>query len=164
VHHGQSQQPEYFHFLKYAPAKVGLFATRNSRRIVSGRRLMKRLLYAGLATRLLVATLSPASGAPALNEDVRRGIADPSVRSWKSGGETSTLPWSAPRGHHQPRLGDIPVAPASSQQDLGDEDARIDRIIPECLPELLKAKDGIRQPGGTGPRIQFCRVALRRCG
>jgi hypothetical protein len=129
AHHGQSQQPEYFHFLKYAPAKVSLFATRNSRRIVSGRRLMKRFLYAGLAIRLLVATLSPASGAPALDEDVRRGIVDPSVQSWKSGGETSTLPWSAPRGHHQPRLGDIPVAPASSQQDLGDEDARIDRII-----------------------------------
>jgi len=113
VHHGQSQQAEYFHFLKYAPAKVGLFATRNSRRIVSGRRLMKRFLHAGLAIRLLVATLSPASGAPALNEDVRRGIADPSVQSWKSGGETSTLPWSAPRGHHQPRLGDVPVAPSS---------------------------------------------------
>jgi hypothetical protein len=127
MHHGQSQHPEFFHFLKYTPAKVSLFATRNSR-CIARRHQMKRLLYLGLATRLLVATLSPASGAPGLNEDVGHGIADLSVQSWKSGGETSTLPWSAPRGHHQPRLGDIPAAPASSQQDLND-DARIDRII-----------------------------------
>jgi hypothetical protein len=128
AHHGQSQQPEHLHFLKYTKANGNLIVVRRLRRIAR-RRSMKRLLYLGLAIRLLVATLSPASGAPALDEDVRRGIVDPSVQSWKSGGETSTLPWSAPRGHHQPRLGDIPVAPASSQQDLGDEDARIDRII-----------------------------------
>jgi hypothetical protein len=90
---------------------------------------MKRLLYLGLAIRLLVATLSPASGASAIGEALGHGIVDPSVQSWKSGSETSTLPWSAPRGHHQPRLGDIPAAPASSQQDLNNEDTRIDRII-----------------------------------
>ena len=78
---------------------------------------MKKLLYLGLAIRLLVATLSPASGAPFLNE------------SWKSGSETSTLPWSAPRGHHQPRFGDIPGSPALPEQNLNGEDARIDRII-----------------------------------
>ena len=78
---------------------------------------MKRLLYLGLAIRLVIATLSPASGAPAQNE------------AWKSGNETSTLPWSAPRGHHQPRLEDLPASSASARQDLSNEDARIDRII-----------------------------------
>ena len=90
---------------------------------------MRRLQYLGLAARLLVATLSPANGAPALDEGTQHGIANPSALAWKSGHETSTLPWSAPRGHHQPRLGEIPASAVPAQQDLNEEDARIDRII-----------------------------------
>jgi hypothetical protein len=128
AHHGQSQQPEHLHFLKYTKANGNLIVVRRLRRIAR-RRSMKRLLYLGLAIRLLVATLSPASGAPALDEALRHGISDRSVLSWKSGSETLTLPWSAPRGHHQPRLADIPRPPAAGQLDLSEEDARIDRII-----------------------------------
>ena len=77
---------------------------------------MKRVMYVGLAMRLFVAAASPAYGTPALG-----------THAWMSGNETSTLPWSAPRGHHQPRVADIPASQA--QDNLSDEDARIDRIV-----------------------------------
>jgi len=48
---------------------------------------------------------------------------------WVPGNETATQPWSAPVGHHQPRASDAPTAPASVQQMLDEEDARIDRIV-----------------------------------
>ena len=50
---------------------------------------MKRIMYVGLAMRLFIAAASPAYGAP-----------PPGTDAWKAGNETSTLPWSAPRGHH----------------------------------------------------------------
>ena len=90
---------------------------------------MKKLLYLGLTLRLVVATLSPANGVPAVNEDVRHRLATPAVQPWKFGSETSALPWSAPRGHRQLRLRDISALPASARQDLNEEDTRIDRII-----------------------------------
>lgn len=77
---------------------------------------MKRVMYVGLAMRLFVAAASPAYGAPALG-----------THAWKAGNETATLPWSAPRGHHQPRLLDIPASPI--EDNLSEEDARIDRIV-----------------------------------
>ncbi len=77
---------------------------------------MKSVMYVGLAMRLFVAAASPAYGAPALE-----------TVAWKAGNETSTLPWSAPRGHHQPRVVDIPASRA--QDNLSEEDARIDRIV-----------------------------------
>ena len=80
---------------------------------------MKSVMYVGLAMRLFVAAASPAYGAPALEDRI----------AWiASGNETSTLPWSAPRGHHQPRLADIPASPVQ-QDNLNEEDARIDRIV-----------------------------------
>jgi hypothetical protein len=91
---------------------------------------MKSLMYLGLATRLFVAAVSPAWGAPALVERTQYQPVSALVSSvgpWTSGSEMSTLPWSAPRGHHQPRLGDIPTSPV--QQDVSEEDARIDRIV-----------------------------------
>ena len=77
---------------------------------------MKSVMYVGLAMRLFVAAASPAYGAPALGTD-----------GWKAGNETSTLPWSAPRGHHQPRLVDSPAS--LTEDNLSEEDARIDRIV-----------------------------------
>lgn len=53
----------------------------------------------------------------------------PAERAWVPGNETATRPWSAPVGHHQPRVIDVPTAPASLQRMLEEEDARIDRIV-----------------------------------
>ena len=77
---------------------------------------MKSVMYVGLAMRLFVAAASPAYGESA-----------PGTHAWASGNETSTLPWSAPRGHHQPRVVDIPATQA--QHNLNEEDARIHRIV-----------------------------------
>jgi hypothetical protein len=43
--------------------------------------------------------------------------------------ETMTRPWSAPVGHRQPRLADIPASISASQQIIDPEDANIDRKI-----------------------------------
>ena len=93
---------------------------------------MKSPMYLSLAMRLFVATVSPACGAPVLNVETQHRSVEStrlasSVPPWTSGHETSTLPWSAPRGHHQPRLADIPASRA--QDSLSEEDARIDRIV-----------------------------------
>jgi hypothetical protein len=53
--------------------------------------------------------------------------AAPSVRPWKAGSETTTMPWSAPMGHHQPTA--VDVSEADSQRTLDEEDARVDRIV-----------------------------------
>jgi hypothetical protein len=53
--------------------------------------------------------------------------AAPSVRPWKAGSETATMPWSAPMGHHQPTAAD--VSEADSQLTFDKEDARVDRIV-----------------------------------
>jgi hypothetical protein len=42
-------------------------------------------------------------------------------------GETTTKPWSAPVGHRQPRVADIP--PSVSSQTLDQEDINVDRKI-----------------------------------
>jgi hypothetical protein len=60
---------------------------------------------------------------------VDRSTADatPSVRPWKAGNETATMPWSAPIGHHQPTVAD--VIESDSQLTLDQEDAKVDRIV-----------------------------------
>jgi hypothetical protein len=63
---------------------------------------------------------------------VRRGAADamlsaPSARAWKAGNETTTRPWSAPAGHHQPTALDF--RDSDSRLVLDQEDANIDRIV-----------------------------------
>ena len=93
---------------------------------------MKSVMYVGLAMRLFVAAASPAYGAPAPNAETLHPSVEStkpvsSVHAWKAGNETSTLPWSAPRGHHQPRLVDIPASPTGDNPS--EEDARIDRIV-----------------------------------
>jgi hypothetical protein len=44
-------------------------------------------------------------------------------------GETITRPWSAPVGHRQPRVADVPTSTSASQQTLDQEDANVDRKI-----------------------------------
>ncbi len=46
----------------------------------------------------------------------------------KIGNETSTRPWSAPVGHRQPRVEEVPATPLT-QEALDDEDANVDRKI-----------------------------------
>ena len=53
----------------------------------------------------------------------------PSFHPSKPGSETSTRPWSAPVGHRQPHLADVPVSTAVSQEILDPEDANVDRKI-----------------------------------
>jgi hypothetical protein len=65
---------------------------------------------------------------------VCRGTADamalaPSFRPSLVGNETETRPWSAPVGHRQPRVSDVPASTSGSQSFLDQEDANVDRKI-----------------------------------
>jgi hypothetical protein len=42
---------------------------------------------------------------------------------------TTTRPWSAPIGHRQPRVIDIPVSVSAHQQIIDQEDVNVDRKI-----------------------------------
>jgi hypothetical protein len=57
------------------------------------------------------------------------GASAPSVHSSRAGRETATRPWSAPVGHRQPRVADVPPSTSTSQQILDPEDASVDRKI-----------------------------------
>jgi hypothetical protein len=47
----------------------------------------------------------------------------------KRGNETSTKPWSAPVGHRQPRVDEVPAPAPLAQEALDQEDANVDRKI-----------------------------------
>ena len=51
----------------------------------------------------------------------------PFIPALKRGQETTTRPWSAPVGHRQPRVADVPTS--ASRQRLDDEDANVDGKI-----------------------------------
>jgi hypothetical protein len=54
----------------------------------------------------------------------------PAANTFARGRETSTLPWSAPVGHHQPQATDVTSsAPSSIDQAVVEENARIDELI-----------------------------------
>jgi hypothetical protein len=53
----------------------------------------------------------------------------PPSRSVASGNETTTRPWSAPTGHRQPGVADVPASTSLSQQTLDSEDANVERAI-----------------------------------
>jgi hypothetical protein len=53
----------------------------------------------------------------------------PPSRSLAPGNETTTRPWSAPVGHRQPAVADVPASASASQQPLDPEDANVDRAI-----------------------------------
>jgi hemolysin-activating ACP:hemolysin acyltransferase len=92
------------------------------------------------------ATFVEAPAAQAIRHlESRLALASPavsSVRPWKAGNETATLPWSAPVGHHQPRAVDLPASTSASRRPLDEEDANLDRkirgICQGCLPRELK--------------------------
>jgi hypothetical protein len=63
-----------------------------------------------------------------------RAIADtmafaPPSRSLAPGNETTTRPWSAPVGHRQPGVADVPASTSASQQTLDQENENVNRII-----------------------------------
>ena len=67
-------------------------------------------------------------------EVVGRGTADaqasaPSLPPSKRGSETSTRPWSAPVGHRQPRVDEVPTSVPLTREALDQEDANVDRKI-----------------------------------
>ena len=71
----------------------------------------------------MAAILSAAMALPALTQAMAQGpLANAS-------NETATGPWSAPVGHRQPRLADIPASTAASQQIIDQEDVIVDRKI-----------------------------------
>lgn len=87
---------------------------------------------------LYLPSVSPGAGdAPSQRPDVpvvNHGPADamasaPSVRPWTAGNETATRPWSAPVGHHQPRVVDVLESTSDSQPILDQEDANVDRMV-----------------------------------
>ena len=53
----------------------------------------------------------------------------PPGRLLAPGNETTTRPWSAPVGHRQPGVADIPASMSVSQQTLDQEDANVERAI-----------------------------------
>jgi hypothetical protein len=69
------------------------------------------------------------SAQPQRRDVATGGAADAvsSVRPWKAGNETATMPWSAPIGHHQPTA--VDVIESDSRLILDQEDARVDSIV-----------------------------------
>jgi hypothetical protein len=57
------------------------------------------------------------------------GPSAPSLGALPKGCETSTLPWSAPVGHRQPQTADVTSSTRLFDQDILDENARIDGLI-----------------------------------
>jgi len=53
----------------------------------------------------------------------------PAFRPSMAGKEMTTRPWSAPVGHRQPRVADVPISTSGSQSFLDQEDAIVDRKI-----------------------------------
>jgi hypothetical protein len=54
----------------------------------------------------------------------------PTANALPPGCETSTLPWSAPIGHHQPQAADLTASATSSiDQTVAEENARVDEAI-----------------------------------
>lgn len=77
-----------------------------------------------------VLQLANAETAPHQQQDasiVSTVDAAPSIRPWKAGSETATMPWSAPMGHHQPTAVDVPGS--APRLSLDQEDADVDRIV-----------------------------------
>ena len=101
---------------------------------------MRKCTLLGVAAILSTAIATPAL-AQAVSQErgavVVRGTADamaslPFPGLMKAGNETTTRPWSAPVGHRQPRVADIPQSTSVTQQTidkLDKEDAEVDRKI-----------------------------------
>jgi predicted ATPase len=93
------------------------------------------ILSTTLATPVLAQAVIQEPSAPSQQRVVfDRAMADamafaPPSRSLAPGNETTTRPWSAPIGHRQPGVADVPASTSASQQTLDQEDANVNRII-----------------------------------
>jgi len=90
------------------------------------------ILSMTLATPVLaqVMTSAPSQRAALLDPAVADAMAfAPPSRSLAPGNETTTRPWSAPVGHRQPGVADIPASRSVSQQTIDPEDANVQRAI-----------------------------------
>jgi hypothetical protein len=90
------------------------------------------ILSMNLATPVLAHAVIPAPSQRAVVLDT--AIADamafaPPSRSLAPGNETTTRPWSAPVGHRQPAVADIPASTSVSRQTFDQEDATVQRAI-----------------------------------
>jgi hypothetical protein len=76
------------------------------------------------------ATSAPTQRAAVLDPAIADAMAfAPPSRSLAPGNETTTRPWSAPVGHRQPAVADIPASTSVLQQTLDPEDANVERAI-----------------------------------
>jgi hypothetical protein len=99
---------------------------------------MTRLALFGTAAVLSIAFASPlpaqavtvdSAACSNLSQASQNGAAPAPTASWiPPGRETATRPWSAPVGHRQPQMVDVP-ATASFEQALDAENAKVDRLI-----------------------------------
>ncbi len=80
---------------------------------------MTNLKILGLAAILSAAAMAPPVLAQATIQQ----------RAVYASNETATRPWSAPVGHRQPRIVDIPASISASQEIIDQEDANVDRVI-----------------------------------
>jgi hypothetical protein len=80
---------------------------------------MTNLRILGLAAILAAAAMAPPVLAQATIQQ----------RAVYASNETATMPWSAPVGHRQPRVADIPASTSASQEIIDREDANVDRMI-----------------------------------
>ena len=97
---------------------------------------MIRLALLGTAAILSMAFVSPlpaqavtVDSAACVSQASENAVAPaPTARWMPHGCETTTRPWSAPVGHHQPQATDVPAA-TSFEQALDEENAKVDRVI-----------------------------------
>lgn len=96
---------------------------------------MAAILSTTLVTPVLAQAVIQQPSAPSQKRILLdRGVADamalaPPSRFLAPGNETTTRPWSAPTGHRQPGIADVPASTSASQQILDQEDANVNRII-----------------------------------
>src|SRR5579871_3814064 len=65
-----------------------------------------------------------------LQLDADGKLPSPAANILPAGFETSTMPWSAPTGHRQPRATDVVQSARSSiDEAVAEENARIDEVI-----------------------------------
>jgi hypothetical protein len=90
------------------------------------------ILSMTLATPVLAQAMTPAPSqrAAVLEPAIADAMAfAPPSRLLAPGTETTTRPWSAPVGHRQPAIVDVPASTSASQQTLDPEDANVERAI-----------------------------------
>ena len=98
---------------------------------------MTRYALLGTAAVLAIAFASPlpaqavtrdSSSCPNVSQTGDAGAPAPTARWLPPGCEITTMPWSAPVGHRQPRAAEVPAA-TSFEQALDEENAKVDRLI-----------------------------------